>query len=176
MQKSEQALKKQVHVGVFDRMANADRAVAGLVDAGFRKEDITVICPTCTTEKYDEFTKREPSGSHAAAAATAGGAIGAVLGGLAAVIGVVASGGVGLLVAGPLLAGAGGGAVAGGLVGAMMTRGVEPEVADYYDQALTKGQILVSVNLGEHGNEQLIDKADRVFLSAGALPVELRKS
>jgi hypothetical protein len=59
--------------------------VQELAGAGIPKERITVICPTCTTRKYEDYKKRDPSGSHAVAGAATGGAIGAVLGGLAAV-------------------------------------------------------------------------------------------
>src|SRR5258706_9630841 len=85
--------KPRVHVGVFDDVARADHALAELVGAGIPKEQITVICPTCTAEKYREFHRRSPSGGHATAAALTGGSIGALLGGLIGVAGGTASGG-----------------------------------------------------------------------------------
>ena len=54
----------------------------------------------------------------------------------------IATGSVVLWVAGPAVAGALG--VAGGLVGAMSTRGVEKEIANYYQQAVLAGSILVA--------------------------------
>jgi hypothetical protein len=162
-----------VRVGVFDRIANADRAVHELVHAGFQPDEITVICPTCTTEEFHDYKRMEPAGSHAPAAATAGGAIGALLGGLVAVTGVTLTGGVGLLVAGPMLAGAAGGAIAGGFVGAMMTRGLEPEMANFYDQAVQKGKILVGVEcLGANARERLAT-AEKIFTERGAETVRL---
>ncbi|MBL8828023.1 MAG: hypothetical protein JNM18_13680 [Planctomycetaceae bacterium] len=84
---------------------------------------------------------------------------------------IVLTGGASLLVTGGLALWAGG--VVGGLVGAMMTRGVEKEVADYYDQALTEHKILVAAEVhGEHAEESLV-KAERAFAAAGAQPVEL---
>jgi hypothetical protein len=170
------AEKRSVHVGVFQDIASADGAVQGLVDAGIPKNRITVICPTCTAEKYHEFKQQDRSGAHAASGAAKGGAIGAVLGGLAAAAGVAASGGAALLVAGPLLAGSGGGALFGGFVGAMLTRGMEREVADFYDQALEKGQILVAVERGDEVTEDQIMLADRIFVAAGAEQVTLKKT
>jgi hypothetical protein len=174
------AKKPNVHVGVFDRIVDADRAVQELVDVGIQKERITVICPTCTTEKYEEYRKRERSGAHAVAGAATGGAIGAVLGGLvAAAVGTaaaVATGGAALLVAGSLLAGSGGGAVFGGFVGAMMTRGMEREVADFYDQALEKGQILVAVERSDEVTPEQVSAADRIFGARGSENVTLRPS
>ena len=53
-----------------------------------------------------------------------------------------ATGGVPLLIAGAV--GLAGGA-AGGFVGAMVSRGNEREVTNFYDQAVRGGQVLVSV-------------------------------
>jgi predicted ABC-type sugar transport system permease subunit len=94
-----------------------------------------------------------------------------VVGGLAAVASVVATGGVAILVAGPIFTATG--AVAGGLVGAMMTRGVEKEAANYYDQAVTRGKILVAAENQSDQAEQLLARAERVFSAAGAEPIEL---
>jgi hypothetical protein len=170
--------KPRVHVGVFDRISDADRAVQELVDNGIPKERITVICPTCSKEQFDDYKKRDPSGSHAVAGAATGGAIGAVLGGLVGATVVAAAtaatGGIGLLVAGTLLSAAGGATVFGGFVGAMMTRGMEREVADFYDQALEKGQILVAVERGDDVTAEQVATADRVFAERGVEKVTLR--
>jgi len=168
--------KSRVHVGVYADVPRADRAVWELVHVGIPKERITVICPTCTHEKYEGLNQEQPSGSHAAAGATAGGAIGALLGGLAAVVGITASGGTGLLVAGPLLFSSGTGALLGGFVGAMMTRGMEREVADFYDQALEKGKVLLAVEAGDDVTTDQVAIADRIFSLTGAEMVTLRKS
>jgi hypothetical protein len=174
------AKKPRVHVGVFDRIADADRAVQELVDAGIAKERITVVCPTCTKEKYEGFKKLEPSGSHAVAGAATGGAIGALLGGLVGATTVAAAtaatAGTGLLVAGTLLSAGGGAAVFGGFVGAMMTRGMEHEVADFYDQALEKGQILVAVERGDDVTPEQVAAADRIFAALGVENMTLRRS
>jgi hypothetical protein len=167
---------KRVHVGVFDRIAAADRAVAELVAAGFHRNQITVICPSCTPDHFEAFKQLDPSGAHAAAGAAGGGAIGGLLGGLVALTATLATGGAGLWIAGPLLAGTGGGAVFGGLVGAMMTRGVEREVADFYDQALQKGSILVAVEWDGPAPAERLELADRIFARAAAETVELPKS
>jgi hypothetical protein len=63
--------------------------------------------------------------------------------------------------------------VAGGLVGAMMTRGVEKELANYYQQAVLDGMILVAVDSTIPDREQQLTTAAHIFLSAGAKPIEL---
>jgi hypothetical protein len=163
-----------IRVGIFSRLASADRAAHALVKAGFHKDEITVICPTCTTENFEEYTRREPAGAKTAGAATRGGAIGALLGGFVAVAGITLSGGVGVLVAGPMLAtAAGGGAVAGSFVGAMMTRGLEREMANFYDQAVQKGKILVGVDChGDDAQKRLV-KAEKIFIREGAETLSL---
>jgi hypothetical protein len=163
-----------VRVGVFRRIAAADRAVAELVEAGFDDGSITVICPTCSDEVLEPY-RAPPSGAHTAEAAAAGGTIGAVLGGLSATVGLVATGGTGLLVAGPLLGAAATGAVTGGFLGAMATRGIEPEIADYYDQALRKGRILVAVDTSKGEAPPAPEVAEKALERAGAEPIALPK-
>jgi len=159
-------------VGVFERLFQADAAVDALVREGFTRDEITVICPTCSPDAFTRRAEREePAGAPAPKAAATGGAIGAVLGGLIALVGVTASGGVGLLAAGPFFAGAGGGAVAGGLIGAMLRRGFQRDVADYFDQALEKGNILVAVEPHGERDEVSLERlrvAERVLVHAGA--------
>jgi hypothetical protein len=164
-----------VRVGVFDSLAAADLAVQRLIDAGFERDHITVICPTCSVDQYRDVDREPPAGARTPVAAASGGAIGAVLGGLVALAGVTATGGMGLLAAGPLLLGAGGGGVAGGLIGAMMTRGVEKEVADFYDQALERGQILVAVEEESENAPERLALAETIIGSAGADPLALRE-
>ena len=159
---------RPVRAGVFKRITTADGAVESLARAGFSRDHITVVCPSCSTERYQDFERKEPAGSKVPAAAAGGGAIGAVLGGLVAVAGA------GLLVAGPLLAGIG--ALAGGFVGAMMSRGIERETTNYFDQALRKGDILVAVEV-DPGPDQAerLAKAESVLAAAGAEPIPLRE-
>ena len=73
--------------------------------------------------------------------------------------------------AGPITAWAGG--VAGGLVGAMMTRGVEKEIANFYQQAVVDGQILVAADDNRPDNERSLARAARVLAESGAKPLPL---
>jgi len=164
-----------VRVGVFDHLADADLAVERLIRAGFDKQHITVICPTCNVDKFADVHREEPAGSHTPVAAASGGAIGALLGGFMAVVGTAATGGLSLLVVGPLLLGAGGGAVAGGFIGAMMTRGMEDQAADFYDQALRKGQTLVAVELDGRSSSPTLEHADQILAELASEHLALPK-
>ena len=83
----------------------------------------------------------------------------------------VATGGVALLMAGGLAMWTGG--VVGGLVGAMMTRGVEKELANFYNQAVTDGKILVAAEQEDPARHAMLDDADAIFTRHGVHPVEL---
>lgn len=163
-----------IRVGVFSHLDAADKAVQGLADAGFTEKQIAVICSDDDThhERLEHYRQTKPGTVSGASAAT-GGAIGAILGGLATAGGAVATGGVGLLATGLAAMWAGG--VAGGLIGAMSSRGVAKEYADYFDQAVAKGKVLVAVEY--HGDDQdaKLAEAERAFEEAGAEPVELRE-
>jgi hypothetical protein len=171
---AEQQQERPVRVGVYDTIGEADRAVEDLLAAGFTKDEITVICSDQAKERhFREFEHQDRAGQNTPAAAATGGAIGATLGGLTALASVVATGGLSLVAAGAIGAWAGG--VFGGLVGAMMTRGIEKEAADYYDQAVAEGRILVAAE--HHGSNQdaMLGKATRILSKAGAEPLPLRE-
>ncbi len=166
-------LKNRVEVGVFSTVDDARRAVHGLMEAGFTNEQITVVCSDETKERYfREFEHQEPAGTYTPAAALTGGTIGALVGGLTVVASAVATGSLALWAAGPITAWAGG--VAGGLVGAMMTRGVEKELANFYQQAVMEGQILVAAEVDERDPAKpSLGDAARILAGSGAQPLNL---
>lgn len=163
---------RPLEVGVFSSIDAARSAVHGLLAAGFSASNITVVCSDETKELYfREFEHQEPAGTFTPTASIAGGTIGALVGGLAVVASALATGSMALWAAGPISAWAGG--VAGGLVGAMMTRGVEKELANFYQQAVMNGQILVAAEDHSPGSEKHLAQAARVLTDAGAQPLPL---
>lgn len=158
--------------GVFSNVDDARRAVHELLAAGFTTDRVTVVCSDETKERYfREFEHQDPAGTHTTEAAVVGGTIGAAVGGLSVIAAAVATGGVALWAAGPITAWAGG--VTGGLVGAMMTRGIEKELANFYQQAVMDGQILVAAE--DHGpnHRTSLDRAAKILAESGAKPVPL---
>lgn len=156
-----------IRAGIFPTLAGAEQAVAGLKQAGFSNDQITVLCSDQAREQhFKEFEHQHPAGTFTPGAALTGGAIGASLGGLTILAGVLTGGGAILLAAGGLAAWTGG--VVGGLIGAMMTRGVEKELANFYDQALTAGKILVAAQDDGPDHEAHLAEAARVLEAAGA--------
>ena len=162
--------------GVYSSIDKAKQAVHGLLQAGFRPAQITVICSDQTKEQhFREFEHEQPAGSQTAEAALKGGTIGGALGGFTAIASAPAFAGLALWIAGPIAAVIGAGAVLGGLVGAMMTRGVEKELANYYQQAVVEGRILVAAEHAGPGHQAAMSRAAQVLGEAGAEPLPLRE-
>lgn len=166
--------EKPVRAGVFNSLLDADRAVSRLLESGFTKEEITVICSDEAREShFREFEHQDPAGTHAASAVTAGASVGAAVGGLTAIAVGAATGAVPLIIAGG--AGVAAGTGLGTFLGAMLTRGEEKELSNYYDQAVTSGKIVVAVEVkGPHAFVRL-PQAAKIIADAGADPVALRE-
>jgi hypothetical protein len=167
-----QTTEKPVRVGVFNTVANADKAVRNLLAAGFAREELAVICSDKFKEKhFQDVPTPDPAGTHTAEGIAIGGAVGAAIGGLALAATTIVTGGAALLIAGPALIG--GAALTGSFAGAMMTRGFEKEIADYYDQAVRRGQILVAVEVHGEDSAARLTQAERILAEAGAEPIPL---
>lgn len=121
-------------VGLFESAGAARMVVDGLIAAGCRREDISLVA------KDDRTTQ---------AGIAALGGLGRVLAGL----GALAIPGLGAIVAaGPItagLAGAAGGAVAGGLVGGLVGLGIPEAEAEAYAEGVRRGNTLVVVKTAD---------------------------
>ena len=164
--------QEPVRAAVFSTVEQARQAVRKLQAAGFSESEITVVCSDDTKEQYFRaFEHQQPAGANTPLAATIGGAVGATLFGLTAVAASAATGGVPLVIAGGWAVMTGG--VAGGFLGAMLTRGFEKEAANYYDQSVAKGKILVAVDPREPDSQRRQTEAQAILESTGAESVSL---
>jgi hypothetical protein len=173
---SAQSIQRPIRVGIFDSVREADDAVAELLAAGFTKEQVTVICSEAVVQQhFKPFEHQDPAGTKTPAAALAGGTCGAALGVLAtvALASIPTLGGAALLAAGGIALWGGG--VVGGLVGAMMTRGFEKELANYYDQAVTRGKILVAAEQEDTSRQAMLQRASEVFAKHGVDSLPMRE-
>jgi hypothetical protein len=164
------AQTKPIRAGVYSSIESAQTAVDQLQEAGFSRDQITVVCSDRTKERFfREFEHEHPAGTDVVDAAATGSLAGMILGGLTTA-GVATAAGVSVLFAGPsfLL----GGAIAGGLIGAMTTRGEEGELADFYDQSVTQGKLLVAV---QDKDPARLVRAEQIIKGAGAEPLPLVK-
>ena len=170
--KRQPELPQSFRAGVFSTLRGADRAVRRLLDAGFTKEQITVICSDEAKERhFRQFEHEDPAGDHADAGVAAGVTIGAVAGGLTAIAMGAATGAVPLILAGA--AGLSGGSALGAYVGAMATRGGEKEPSNFYDQAIRRGDILVAVEDRSEAAPGRLGRAAQILAECQATPVSL---
>jgi len=148
-------------VGLYDTMSAAQKVVSELQDAGFRREDISLVARDNEGEYSRYLSEDEKDKGHGAGK---GAGIGAVLGGAAGLLvglGVLAIPGIGpILAAGPIvsaLAGAGIGAAAGGLVGALTDAGVPEEEARNYEEGVKRGGTLVTVRSDDNMTDRAVE-------------------
>ncbi len=166
-------ISRPVRVAVFDRVVQAEQAVEALLLEGFEKDQITVLCSDPAKEEHFQGFEAPQAGEAAPHRAAIGGVIGATLGGLATVATLGTAGGVAVVAAGHLVTALAAGGVMGGFVGAMTSRGLDQEAADFYEQAVEKGKILVVAEDTGDDAARKLHAAEKRFEQAGAAPISL---
>ncbi len=140
--------------GTFTDRESAERAYNSLGSRGYDKDDVNVMMSDETRRRYfsDDDANTE-FGSKAMEGAGIGGAIGGTAGGILGAILALGTNaivpGLGIVVAGPLLAGlagAGAGGLTGGIIGALVGSGIPEERAKLYDSDIKNGGIVMGVN------------------------------
>jgi hypothetical protein len=165
-----------VRAGVFSSGDAALQALHRLRDAGFTREEISVVATEEAMKKHfpkdmpDEMTT-EPAGSHTSDALNKAGLGALGLGVVGGATALVTTAGTAMIVLGAMA----GLAVAGTFVSVMATRGVESSAADYFDQAVQAGKILVAVEVSGDDDEaqERRKQAESIISSSGADPLQL---
>ncbi len=141
-----------VVAGVFSNTKDAEDAYNALINHGFSSKDISVLMSDETRERFKNQDQPSDLGNKALEKAgvgsAIGGAAGAIIGAIAALGTVVVLPGLGLVVAGPLLAaltGAGAGGLTGGIIGALVGSGIPQERAEFYENSIKDGGIVLGV-------------------------------
>lgn len=159
-----------IRVGTFRTVPQAERAIHDLRAAGFRDEELAVVCSNERKEEHFPNVQHPvPDQSYSMKAIGVGGLAGAAIGGLALAAVTAATGGLGLMAA-PVLVG--GGAIGGAFTGAMSTRAFEKELGPYYEQVVQHGHILVAVEPKDSSPDRLA-QAERILERAGTEAVPL---
>jgi len=137
--------------GVFYDRETTENAYRDLIDHGYTEQEINVLMSEETRDKYYKNSDSE-IGSKAlegtGVGAMVGGTLGAIVGGIAAVGSNLIIPGVGLVIAGPIvaaLAGAGAGSLAGGLTGALIGWGIPEERVAHYEKGIREGGTVLGV-------------------------------
>jgi uncharacterized membrane protein len=166
-------------VAVFDSMDDAQNVVRELENAGFSREDISVVAHKDTSGQAQTDTGATApitdTTAHVASDAGIGAALGGIGGLLLSFAGLAIPGVGPVLAIGPIVAalsGAGIGALAGGIVGALTEAGIPEEEAHQYAEGLRRGHVLVTVRT----DEVRADRARDVMDAQGAVDIEGRAS
>jgi uncharacterized protein (TIGR02271 family) len=173
-------------VGLFDSRQHAEMAVQDLMDAGFARNDISVVAQNASDLAADgQRSVGTSTGNESGEGAAAGAGIGAVAGGVLGLlvgIGALAIPGIGpVLAAGPLAAaigsgaagtliGAAGGAATGGLLGALVGAGIPDEDANLYAEGVRRGGTLVTVSAAD----DMAMRASDILNRHGAVDIDSR--
>lgn len=154
-------------VGLFNTAAEARSVVDDLVQAGCRREDISVVAKG-DQDTSVRTTEAEGGETKASEGLATGAGIGAVLGGIGGILvgmGALAIPGIGpIIAAGPIaagLAGAAGGAVAGGLIGGLVGLGIPEEEAHAYAEGVNRGHTLVLAKTSDEAADLARSVMDR---------------
>lgn len=145
-------------MAVYDRMMtalfrdreDAENAYQELLNRGYSRDDISILMSEETRNTYETTDEETELGNKAAegtgVGAAIGGTLGAIIGAIAAIGTSVVLPGLGLIVAGPVVAafaGAGAGGATGGIVGALIGWGIPEETARGYEEGLREGGIVL---------------------------------
>jgi len=146
------AEKKKMLAASFRHRADARLAYDWLLARGYHGSHINALMSDSTRNAFVEEEEPIAAGSHALEGVAAGGAIGtavgATLGALTAAATSIVLPGIGLVIAGPIvaaLAGGGAGAVAGGVLGGLIGLGIPESNAKAYEAVLREGGVVLGV-------------------------------
>lgn len=145
--------------GLFDSPRDAGAAIRMLEAKGVKPDAISLLANESVSREAFEIDTHSKLPEGTAIGASGGGAIGALIAGFTAV-GTLATGGAGLIAAGPLVAalmGAGAGAAGGGVVGAAIGAAVPEHEVKVTEDAIAKGSVLVGVECGDDETKSLAE-------------------
>jgi len=149
----------KVIAAVFEQPSNAAASMDQLAAKGVAESRISVLATDPVAEESLGIRKNTKGAEGVAAGAGIGAVSAGIFAGLTSV-GVLATGGAGLLVAGPVaaaLAGAGAGAVGGGVLGGLIGLGFSEHEVKHFDEALGEGAVVVAVDMKDCDDEDVVN-------------------
>jgi len=162
-------------VALYDNFDTAEDVVEELVDAGFSRDNMSIVANDATGE-YGQTYVADDYDDDVSAGEGAG--FGAVVGTLVG-LGVALIPGVGpVLAAGPLAAalmagiGAAAGAATGGVVAGLVDFGIPEDEAHVYAEGVRRGGTLVSVTL----DEAYVNRAEEIMNRYNPIDIDRRAS
>ncbi len=170
--------ENRVVVGVFIDRAQAYEVIHDLHQAGFRDEQIGFIAREKLDPNAENTEVTAPLPDDEIEKATRPGLVaGGVVGGLAGAVVALLVPGIGLALAGGILATIGGaavGAATGGLIGTLIEVGIPEEDAHRYHDALHSGRTIVIVQADDNPMEafRILKQDHALNADASTLPTE----
>lgn len=155
---------KRLVSGMFKNSNELEKCYQSLINRGYKSEEINLIMSDKTRDQYFKNKNNivnDNSAEGLGIGSIVGGTIGGIAGAIAAIGTVAMLPGLGIVVAGPLvagLAGIGAGGVAGGLLGVLVGLGIPEAYVKEYEKEINAGGILMSVNAHSDEDAQLFKK------------------
>ncbi|MDX1994098.1 MAG: YsnF/AvaK domain-containing protein [bacterium] len=158
----------KVVTALYDDFASAQAAVQALMDAGFQRDNISIIANDASNEYASQLqtagTSSGRTGSEDAVKGGQGAGFGLVVGALVGA-GAMLIPGIGpVLAAGPLASaligggvGAAAGALTGGATAALVKTGLDEETAGYYAEGIRRGGTLVVAHTSDEEADRAVD-------------------
>lgn len=164
-------------IGVFMDVEMAEEAVEALFQAGFERDEISVLAQRETVEDLVDDEREESALESAGAGALGGTALGGLIGLIAGAstlvvpgIGPALAAGTWATILGTTAAGAGVGAAYGGLVGSLIGFGVAEEETHVYVEGVEKGGILTVV---QPDDAEMLVTAENIMIDHGGIGVKV---
>jgi hypothetical protein len=156
---------------IFLSSQDVNQAYDSLIRRGYSPEEITVVMTDETRSRQfhsqsTETDEHSSTMSDAGRGALIGGATGALVTTLAVIGSNLMLPGLGLVLAGPLVAaltGAAAGSIAGGTIGAIIGSGYSEDEKVYYETSIKEGGIMLSVRPKTETDRELIIDDFRTF-------------
>ena len=133
---------------LFNNNTQAEAAVDAIIKRGYTRDDISVIMSDATRNKHFAIENGNKAADGTGIGSAVGGVVGATIAAIAAVGTSLALPGLGIVIAGPIvaaLAGAGAGGATGGIIGALVGAGIPEHRAAVYDAGVRQGGVLLGV-------------------------------
>ncbi|NJN65696.1 MAG: hypothetical protein HC884_02780 [Chloroflexaceae bacterium] len=161
--------------GLFEHVEDAEQAASGLYRLGFRPDQVNVLARDVAVQEK-AVGKTSEALTEGAIGGTVIGGLGGLLLGLSAMsvpgIGPIITAGSIFTALGSTAAGAGVGAITGGLIGALSGAGIPEKDAHAYAEGVKQGGVLVVVKVE---NDALAPEVSRVMFETNAVDINVHR-
>lgn len=160
---------------LFKKRSAADKAFDQLEDAGFSRDQISLVMSEDTRNNYIKEIKDTTDVDEGVSTGVSIGGLAGAIAGMLLAAGTITIPGLNLVVAGalvPTLAGLGAGAVTGGIVGGLIGAGIPEHEAIMYAEEIENGNFLVTIQTSTKEEEATareicsLNSADRIQAAA----------